>query len=67
MCPCGSKFDIQHSMGCKNGGFLNMIHNDLRNLTTKILSEVYYDTNIEYYDTEIEPKIVPLSGEDLSN
>ena len=44
-----------------------MIHSDLRNLTTKILSEVYYDTNIEYYDTEIEPKIVPLSGEDLSN
>ena len=34
---------------------------------TKILLEVYYDTNIEYCDTEIEPKTVPLSGEDLSN
>ena len=44
-----------------------MIHNDLRNLTPKILLEVYYDTNIEYCDTEIEPKTVPLSGEDLSN
>ena len=21
ICPCGSKFDIQHSMGCKNGAF----------------------------------------------
>ena len=44
-----------------------MIQNDLRNLTPKILLEVYYDTNIEYCDTEIEPKTVPLSGEDLSN
>ena len=39
--PCGSKFDIQHhSMNCKKGGFLTIRHNDLRNLTAKILSEV---------------------------
>ena len=59
-CPCGSKFDIQHSMSCKKGGFVTIRHNDLRHLTAKILSEVCYDT-------EIEPTVVPLSGEDLSN
>ena len=37
-----------------------MRHNDLRDLTVKILSEVCYDT-------EIAPRLVPLSGEDLSN
>ena len=58
--PCGSKFDIQHSMNCKKGGFVTIRHNDLRDLTAIILWEVCYDT-------ETEPRIVPLSGEDLSN
>ena len=59
-CPCGSKFDVQQSMCCKKGGFVTIRHNDLRDLTSKILSEVCYNT-------EIEPILVPLSREDLSN
>ena len=47
-------------MSCKKRGFVTIRRNDVRDLTTKILSEVCYDT-------EIEPKLVPLSGEDLSN
>ena len=47
-------------MNCKKGGFVTIRHNDLRDLTAKILSEVCYDT-------EIEPRLAPLSGEDLSN
>ena len=58
-CPCGSKFDVQHSMSCKKGGFVTIRHNDLRDLTAKILEVCY--------DTEIEPTLVQLSGEDLSN
>ena len=59
-CPCGSKFDIQHSINCKKGGFVTIRHNYLRDLTAKILLEVCYDT-------EIVSRLVPLSGEDLSN
>ena len=55
-CPCGSKFDIQHSMSCKKGGFIYIRHNDLRNLTANVMLEVCNDT-------EIEPKLTPLSGE----
>ena len=47
-------------MNCKKGGFVTIRHNDLRDHTVKILSEVCYDT-------EIERRPVPLSGEDLSN
>ena len=47
-------------MSCKNGSFVTIRHNDLRDLTVKISPEVRNDT-------EIEPKLVPLSGEDLSN
>ena len=60
MCPCGSKFHIKHSMSCKKGGSVTVRHNYLRDLTAEILSEVCNDT-------EIEPKLVALSGEDLSN
>ena len=31
MCPCGSKFDIQHSMSCQKGGFVTIRHKDLKN------------------------------------
>ena len=57
--PCGSKFDIQHGMSFKKGGFLSIRHNDLRDLTARILSEVCKDT-------EIESKLLPLSGENLN-
>ena len=57
-CPCGSKFDIQHSMSCKKGAFTYIRHNDLRDLTANMMSEVCKDT-------EIEPKLTPLSGEEL--
>ena len=47
-------------MSCKIGDFATIRHNDLRDLTTKILSKVCNDT-------EIEPKFVSLSGEDLAH
>ena len=58
VCPCGSKFDAQYSMSCKKGGFVSIRHNDLRDLTAIILSEVCKDI-------EIEPTLLPLSGEEL--
>ena len=39
-CQCGTKFDIQHSMNCKKGGFVSIRHNDLHDLTARIISEV---------------------------
>ena len=60
ICPCGSKFNIQHCMSCKKGGFVSIRHNNLRDLTAKILSEVCNDT-------EIEPQLQPLTGEVLNN
>ena len=43
-------------MSCKKEDFVTVRHNDLRDLTTKILPEVCNDT-------EIEPKLAPLSGD----
>ena len=57
-CKSWSKFDIQHSMSCKKGGFVSIRYNDLRDLTARIVSEICKDT-------EIAPKLLPLSGEEL--
>ena len=57
-CLCGSKFDIQQSMSYKKGSFIYIQHNDLRDLTANDMSEVYKDT-------ETEPKLTPLSREEL--
>ena len=58
LCSCSSKFDIQHSMSYKKGGLICIRHNDLRDQTANMTSEVCKDT-------EIEPKLTPLSGEEL--
>ena len=52
-CPCGSNFDIQHSTSCKKTGFIYIRHNDLRDQTTTMMSEVCKET-------EIERKLTPL-------
>ena len=52
-CPCGNKFDTQHSLSCKKGDFIYIRHDDLRLQVCK--------------DTEIEPKVTPLSGEELQD
>ena len=58
ICPCGSKFDIHHSMSCKKGGFIYirpLIRQiDLRDLTANMMPEVCKNT-------KIEPKLTPLS------
>ena len=56
--PCGSKFDIQHSVGCKKGDFMSIRHNVLRDPTENMMSEVCKNT-------EIESELTPLPGEKL--
>ena len=43
-------------MSYKKGGFINIHHNDVRDLTAKLLSEVCYDV-------QVEPTLLPLTGE----
>ena len=58
ICPCGRKFDIQHSMNCKKFSFIYIQLNDLRDLTANMMSEVCKVTKIEVESTS-------LSGEEL--
>ena len=43
ICECGSTYSIDHALGCKNGGFVSLRHNQVRNLTVSLLHEVCHD------------------------
>ena len=45
-------------INCKKRGFVSIRHNDLCDLTARVVSEVCKDT-------KIEPKLLLLSGEEL--
>jgi hypothetical protein len=57
-CKCGRTFTIHHASSCKVGGFIHMRHNDVRDITAKLLDEVCHNV-------AIEPALIPLSGEHL--
>ena len=47
-CTCVEKFNLQHTLSCKNGGFVSIQHNQIRrNITGSLMSEVCKDVKIE--------------------
>ena len=42
-CACANKFNIQHSLSCKKGGFITLRHNEVRDITASFLNEVCKD------------------------
>ena len=59
-CACGKAFDVNHAMICPKGGFPILRHNEVRDITADLLSEICHDV-------EVEPKLQPLTGERLSH
>ena len=59
-CVCSSNKTVEHSVNCKRGGFVVMKHNDIRDLTCELLSEVCYDV-------EKEPMLTSLTGESFNH
>ena len=57
-CVCGKAFSVSHAFSCPHGTFPIIRHNDIRDLTAKLLSEVCHDV-------QVEPHLQPLTGEVL--
>ena len=57
-CVCGKPLSVDHSLSCSRGGLPTLRHNELRDLTASLLSEVC--TNVA-----IEPPLQEFSGEEL--
>ena len=57
-CSCGSQFSVQHALSCPKGGFPTLRHNEVRDLTAALMTEVCHDVCVE-------PHLQPLTGEAL--
>ena len=55
-CVCGAAFDEIHALNCPRGGFDIIRHNEVRDLTAELLTEVCSDVSIE-------PALTSLNGE----
>lgn len=46
-CTCSHPFSIDHALTCKMGGFPDIRHNEVRDITASLLSEVCHGVTIE--------------------
>ena len=58
-CVCDASFNVEHALTCKKGGFVTIRHNEVRDFTAELLSEVCNDV-------AVEPLLTPLTGETFS-
>ena len=58
-CVCSAQFSVQHALTCPCGGFTFVWHNEIRDLTANLLSEVCHGV-------QTEPDLQPLTGETFS-
>ena len=57
-CACGLHYDVTHALSCPKGGFTIQRHNELRDITADLLSEVCTDVLVE-------PPLEELTGETM--
>ncbi len=52
-------FSVEHALSCSYGGVPSIPHNEIRDLTAHLMSEVCYNVGIE-------PELQPLTDERLN-
>ena len=58
-CNCGAQFTVDHAMICHMGGFPTIRHNEIRDITASLLTEVCNNV-------ATEPALQPLNGESMT-
>ena len=59
-CVCGAQFSIEHALNCPCGGFPSIRHNEIRDITAELMSEVCHGVGTE-------PELQPVTDEQLSH
>ena len=57
-CDCGKSFSVEHALSCPKGGFPSLRHNEVRDITASLISEVCSNVCTE-------PTLSPVIGESL--
>ena len=58
-CECGTAFSVEHALSCPRGGFPIIRHNEIRDLTANLLTEVCHQVSTE-------PDLQPVTSETFS-
>ena len=58
-CDCGSGMTVEHALSCAKGGFPTLRHNEIRDLTAALLTEVCNDVCVE-------PELQPVLPQQLT-
>ena len=58
-CSCSKPFSVDHALSCPKGGFPIQRHNEIRDLTGNLLTEVCHNVSTE-------PHLQPITGEPLT-
>ena len=56
-CACGTSFSVKHALSCPKGGLPSIRHNEIRDLTATLLTEVCSQV-------AVEPELQPVSQQD---
>ena len=46
-CVCGQRLTVEHALSCSRGGFPSIRHNEIRDMTADMMSEVCHGVGIE--------------------
>ena len=57
-CECGHAFSVEHALSCAKGGFPALRHNEIRDITASLLTEVCSDVRVE-------PDLQPVTPDQL--
>ena len=57
-CSCGTTYSVEHALSCAKGGYPTIRHNEIRNFTAHLMTEVCHNV-------AVEPHLQPLTGEAL--
>ena len=61
-CACGSSFSVEHALSCPKGGLPSIRHNEVRDLTAALLTEVCNQVVVEPELHPVSPQDFPLSA-----
>ena len=59
-CACGAAFSVDHALSCPKGGLPSLRHNEIRDLTARLLIEVCHQV-------QVESELQPVSNPDTSS
>ena len=56
-CACGAAFSVEHALSCPKGGFPSIRHNEIRDYTAYLLSEICHNVSTEPHFQPIRDEV----------